>query len=38
MELKFQFVLIRKLMEIYSQLSMDAKFSEMKSKLSELEN
>jgi hypothetical protein len=25
-------------MEIYSQLSMDAKFSEMKSKLSELEN
>jgi tetratricopeptide (TPR) repeat protein len=30
--------LIRKLMEIYSQLSMDAKFSEMKSKLSELEN
>ncbi len=30
--------LIRKLKEIYSQLSMDAKFSEMKSKLSELEN
>ena len=30
--------LVRQLMDLYSRLSMDAKFSEMKSKLSELEN